>query len=387
MWVGLSIMPNSYIDIPADGTTTLFSIPFGFIDRSHVDVLVDGVSTAFSWNTNSSVSVTPAPANGLIVRIKRTTPNTPVVDFQDGENLTEADLDNVNLQSLYLSQESADGLSGTMQIGDDGKVDAQNRVIKNVSTPTEDAEAATKKYVDDNTGATHANAASASATAAAASETAAQAHATSAAGSASAAGGSATAASNSAGAAATSASAAAASATAAATPSSGDRVQLVRQDLSVSNTFVFSGFNASLYREYVLVFEAAQYSGPFEDAGVDIRVSNDNQSNWVDTALYTLNGAVATQMRLMSGGVGSTNGKLVGRIHIMDADTDRPKFFGRICSHTSASAIVWAEVQGDINLGSGQITDLNIFTDVGGSPTLPETLRGSGFITVEGIRK
>lgn len=182
-------MPNSYVDIPADGVTTLFAFAFPYIDQSHISVLVDGVATSFTWSGISAVNVSPAPTSGANVRIIRTTPTDPVVDFQDGENLTEADLDNVNLQALYLSQEAADGLSGTVLLDDDGKLDAQSRVIKNVGTPTASDEAVNKAYADLVSGVdaqAQATAAAASAAAAAVSETNAAASEASAAASASA---------------------------------------------------------------------------------------------------------------------------------------------------------------------------------------------------------
>ena len=64
------------------------------------------MNTTFSFITSSTLDINPAPANNAVVRIARVTPNDPIVNFRDGETLTEADLDKVSLQSLYLAQES-----------------------------------------------------------------------------------------------------------------------------------------------------------------------------------------------------------------------------------------------------------------------------------------
>lgn len=141
-------MAQSYIDVLGDGTSTAFSFSFGYIDRSHLAVSVDGVNTTFSFITSSTLDINPAPANNAVVRIARVTPNDPIVNFRDGETLTEADLDKVSLQSLYLAQESEDTLSVTITEDTDGSLDAKSRRLKNVATPLLAADAATKEYVD-----------------------------------------------------------------------------------------------------------------------------------------------------------------------------------------------------------------------------------------------
>lgn len=141
-------MANSFVDTLADGSTTLFSVPFGYIDRIHIGVLVDGDPVAFEWINDATISVVPAPLAGSTVRIRRVTPKDPIVDFRDGENLTEADLDNVSTQALFLAQESEDNLGAVMQATDTGQFDAQNRRVENLANPVNAQDAVTKLWAE-----------------------------------------------------------------------------------------------------------------------------------------------------------------------------------------------------------------------------------------------
>ena len=94
----------------ADGTTQVFSITFPFISRTHVSVTVAGVSATFSFNNDSQITIsTPTVVNGNQVIIKReTSDNIRLVDYVDGSNLTEADLDLDSKQAFYMAQEALD---------------------------------------------------------------------------------------------------------------------------------------------------------------------------------------------------------------------------------------------------------------------------------------
>lgn len=102
-------MANSYVQYTGDGTTQVFSVPFKYLDRSHVKVSVDGINKAFSWLSSNSIRLTAKPALDTVIDIRRTTPNTkPLVDFNDGSTITEADLDKLAYQQIFLSQEAKD---------------------------------------------------------------------------------------------------------------------------------------------------------------------------------------------------------------------------------------------------------------------------------------
>jgi hypothetical protein len=110
------------------------------------------------------------------VRIERnSSPNTILVDYENGSLLDEATLDLANRQSFYLAQEAEDRAQESIAPASDTNWDAGGKRIKNVGTPTDAADAVTKAYADTiiNTTAGSASAAAASAVAADASADAA----------------------------------------------------------------------------------------------------------------------------------------------------------------------------------------------------------------------
>ena len=209
------------------GSASTFNFTFEYVNKSDVYVSVDGVvqtlNTHYTFAPNtSSVTFLPAhiPANGAAVRIFRDTSiSTPSAEFFPGSAIRAQDLNANNDQVLFSAQErkerSLDATGGSLT----GELDMQTNKIVNLGTPTANADASTKAYVDSTVGLAggYASAAAASAAAALASETAASTSETNAATSetnaATSATNSATSATNS----ATSATASATSATAAAT--------------------------------------------------------------------------------------------------------------------------------------------------------------------------
>ena len=222
-----------------NGSTTLYSFTFPYIESTDIKVSLDGVdTTAYSLANATTVQFNSAPSNGAAIRIYRVTDTAAIqANFFAGSAIRAEDLNTNFSQVFYSTQETVerrvDATGGTMS----GELDMGTNKIVNLGTPTANADASTKAYVDSTIGTAggYAAAAAASASAAAASETAAATSATNAATSATNASTSASGASTSATAAATSATAAASSATAAASSASAAATSATNAATSATN--------------------------------------------------------------------------------------------------------------------------------------------------------
>ena len=217
----MAVTQNTYT---GNNATTNYSITFEYLEETDVKVSLDGVlktvTTDYTFANATTISFNTAPGTGVAIRIFRdTATDTAQATFFAGSAIRAQDLNRNNDQVLFSAQErknrAVDASGGSMT----GELDMQTNKIVNLGTPTANADASTKAYVDSTVGLAggYASAAAASAAAALASETAASTSETNAATSetnaATSATNSATSATNS----ATSATASATSATAAAT--------------------------------------------------------------------------------------------------------------------------------------------------------------------------
>lgn len=145
-----SNMAYSYVFLPGNGSTTDFVFNFGYLSKSHIHVFVDNVETSYTWLSDFTVKIDPAPANGAIIEISRKTPlDEPIVDWTDGTVLTETDLDLNSLFSLYTAQEAADAVDRSVHQDASGNWDGQGRNTVNFGDPVDNTGLVTKGYFDD----------------------------------------------------------------------------------------------------------------------------------------------------------------------------------------------------------------------------------------------
>jgi hypothetical protein len=234
----MAVTQNTYT---GNGSTTNYSITFEYLEETDIKVTLNGtLTTAYTFANATTVSFTTAPAAGVAIRIYRDTDVDALQStFFAGSAIRAQDLNDNFLQSNYSVQEIKDRFldrtGGTLT----GALDAGGFKITNVGTPTNNADASTKAYVDSTIGTAGGYAAAAAASASAASTSASN-----AASSASAASTSASNASTSASNASSSASAASTSASNAASSASTASTQASNAATSASNAAT-SATNAS----------------------------------------------------------------------------------------------------------------------------------------------
>jgi hypothetical protein len=106
----------SFANFTGDGSTTQFTLAFPFLSRSHVKVYVDGVAKVLNTDytidqSTGRVTFASAPAAAAEISIYRLTPRATgdrTVVFVDPSNLKAEDLNNADLQQLYITQELLD---------------------------------------------------------------------------------------------------------------------------------------------------------------------------------------------------------------------------------------------------------------------------------------
>lgn len=139
-------MAYSYVRYEGDGSNTNFAFTFPYIDQSHVKVRVNGVLTSYTWLSAYTVTVSPAPAIGAVVEVRRETPKeTAPVDFSDGSVLLESQLDLITNFNLYAAQEALDAAEGSLIEDSTGNYDALNKRIRNVAAPVDPGDAVNKQ--------------------------------------------------------------------------------------------------------------------------------------------------------------------------------------------------------------------------------------------------
>lgn len=147
-------MALTFIDYTAPAT---YSFTFDYLDVSNVKAYVNGVQK--TQGVHYTVQTSPkavvftagnAPAAGAIVRIRRETFKTsPLVDFNNGSTLLEADLDAALKQTLYINQEISELNDTTLALeaGSSNYTALDSRIV-DLAAPVNAKDATNKTYVD-----------------------------------------------------------------------------------------------------------------------------------------------------------------------------------------------------------------------------------------------
>lgn len=120
-------IPYSYREYTGDGVAKDFSVPFPYLLRAHVHVylndkeLIEG--TDYNWTSDVEIQLTVPPSGKvaaappatdtpaqLLTVLRRTPEDDQIVQWRDGSYIIAEDLNESDLQWLYLLQEHHDGL-------------------------------------------------------------------------------------------------------------------------------------------------------------------------------------------------------------------------------------------------------------------------------------
>ena len=286
-----------------NGTLTNYSFTFPYLEETDIKVTLNSVvTTAYTLANATTISFNTAPANGVAIRIYR---DTAVDNLQStffaGSAIRAQDLNDNFLQSNYTVQEIKDRFldrtGGTLS----GELDMGTNKIVNLGTPTANADASTKAYVDSTIGLAggYAAAAAASASAASASETAAATSATNSANSASASATSAaaslasqTAAASSASAASTSASNASTSASNASTSASNAATSATNAANSATSAATSAASALAAFDNFDDTYLGAKASDPTVDNDGDPLTGGDLYYNTTNDVMRVYTGSV-----------------------------------------------------------------------------------------------
>jgi hypothetical protein len=93
-----------------NGSTTLFSITFPYLDTSDIDVYLNGtlqtITTQYTFANATTVEFVAAPANGAVILLDRSTDDSDnPATFFPGSSIKAADLNENFDQTLYVVQE------------------------------------------------------------------------------------------------------------------------------------------------------------------------------------------------------------------------------------------------------------------------------------------
>ncbi|WP_155005393.1 phage tail fiber domain-containing protein [Klebsiella grimontii] len=155
-------VPNQtpYNIYTANGLTTVFAYEFYLISASDIQVTINGNEVTSGYTVSGvgntgggEVTFLTAPANGATVIFERVTPTYRLTDYQDNGDLL-ADTVNKDFDRLWMAIQRAFiylGVALTRPLFGGGPFNANGYRIANLADPVDDQDAATKKFVIENT--------------------------------------------------------------------------------------------------------------------------------------------------------------------------------------------------------------------------------------------
>lgn len=142
-------MSYSYVQYTGNGTLANYTFPFQYLSADHIKVKVDDVTAIYSLLNANTVTITPTPALGSIIEIRRVTPkDNNIVNFTDGSVLLERDLDLLATFDLYIAQEAADAVEDTISKDSTGRWDGQALRLGNIAPAINGDEVVIKQTLD-----------------------------------------------------------------------------------------------------------------------------------------------------------------------------------------------------------------------------------------------
>lgn len=108
----MAVTQNTYT---GNGSTTLYSFTFPYLETSDIKVTINGtLTTAYTLANATTVSFNTAPANGASIKIYRDTNSAATRStFFPGSAIRSQDLNDNFTQSLYISQETQNFAAST----------------------------------------------------------------------------------------------------------------------------------------------------------------------------------------------------------------------------------------------------------------------------------
>ena len=146
-------MADTIANYTGNGTQTDFVVPFDYLKKSFVRVYLDSstlltggdygdTGADYYFLDNTTVRLKTAPADGVLVTIRRYTSATErIVSFKDASILKANDLDTSQLQSFHIAEEARDVINDAMVKDEEGNWDAQGNRITNVGDPVDGGDA------------------------------------------------------------------------------------------------------------------------------------------------------------------------------------------------------------------------------------------------------